>query len=98
MENFNDVINNNQLLLIDFFATWCGPCKIMHPILEELKEELGDNIRIIKIDVNKNEELSRTYHIESIPTFILVRAGKVLWRHSGVMSVIDLKTIISKYQ
>ena len=80
MEKFSDIINSEQLTLVDFFATWCGPCKKMHPILEQLKGELGDSIRIIKLDVDKNENLSMIYRIQSVPTLMLFRKGEVVWR------------------
>lgn len=71
MEKFNDIINGSQLTLVDFFATWCAPCKAMHPVLEQLKEYMGEGIRIIKIDVDKNQALSNAYGIQSIPTLML---------------------------
>ena len=98
MESFNDIINSEKLTLVDFFATWCGPCKMMHPILVQLKDELGDNIRIIKIDVDKNESLSMTHRIQSVPTLMLFRKGEVLWRQSGALSLSDLKASIAKFQ
>ena len=93
MENFNDIIKSNQLTLVDFYATWCGPCKMMHPVLEQLKDEFGDNIRILKIDVDKNEDVSAAYRIQSVPTLMLFRNGQVLWRQSGAMSLNVLKNI-----
>ena len=98
MENFNDIINSNQLTLIDFYATWCGPCKMMHPVLEQLKSELGDTLRIIKLDVDKNEALSAQYRIQSVPTLMLAKGGEILWRQSGAMRLNDLKTIVSQYR
>ena len=98
MESFNDIINSEQLTLVDFFATWCGPCKMMHPVLVQLKDALGDSIRIIKIDVDKNESLSMTYRVQSVPTLMLFRKGEVLWRQSGALSANDLKAIIAQYQ
>ena len=91
MENFNDIINGNQLTLVDFFATWCGPCKQMHPVLEQLKASEGENLRIIKLDVDKNESLASAYRIQSVPTLMLFRNGELLWRQSGAMSLADLK-------
>ena len=96
MENFNEIINSEQLTLVDFFATWCGPCKMMHPVLEQLKEQMGDNIRIIKIDVDKNEELCINYRIQSVPTLMLFRKGETLWRQSGALSLNQLKDIVEK--
>lgn len=98
MENFNNIINSEQLTLVDFFATWCGPCKMMHPVLEQLKEEMGDSIRIIKLDVEKNESLSDFYRIQSVPTLMLFKKGDVVWRQSGTASLSALKALIEKYQ
>ena len=98
MENFNDIINSEQLALVDFFATWCGPCKMMHPVLEQLKDELGESIRIIKIDVDKNNNLAMNYRVQSVPTLMLFRKGEMLWRQSGALRLNDLKAIVSQYQ
>ena len=98
MEKFNEMINGEQLTLVDFFATWCGPCKMMHPILEQLKEKMGDHIRILKVDVDKNEALSMQYRIQSVPTLMLFKKGEMLWRQSGAMSLNDLMQKISQLQ
>lgn len=98
MEKLNEIINGSQLTLVDFFATWCGPCKMMHPVLEQLKEEMGDSLRIIKIDIDKNEALMEQYRIQSVPTLMLFSKGKQLWRQSGAMSLADLKNVINTYQ
>lgn len=97
MEKFNDIINSENLTLVDFFATWCGPCKQMHPVLEQLKQELGDSIRIVKLDVDKNDALAAAYRIQSVPTLMLFRSGQVVWRQSGAMRLNDLKAIINQY-
>lgn len=97
MENFNDIINSDQLTLVDFFATWCGPCKMMHPVLEQLKDELGESIRIIKIDVDKNNNLAMNYRVQSVPTLMLFRKGEMLWRQSGALRLNDLKALVSQY-
>lgn len=97
METFNDIINREQLTLADFFATWCRPCKQMHPVLEQLKQELGDSIRIIKLDVDKNQAIANAYRIQSVPTLMLFRNGQVVWRQSGAMRLNDLKAIINQY-
>ena len=76
MEKFNEMINGELLTLVDFFATWCGPCKMMHPILEQLKEKMGDDIRILKVDVDKNEALSMQYRIQSVPTLSLIHISE----------------------
>ena len=98
MEKLNEIINGSQLTLVDFFATWCGPCKMMHPVLEQLKEEMGDSHRIIKIDIDKNEALMEQYRIQSVPTLMLFRKGDALWRQSGAMSLSDLKKVVNSYQ
>ena len=98
MEKFNEMINGEQLTLVDFFATWCGPCKMMHPILEQLKEKMGDDIRILKVDVDKNEALSMQYRIQSVSTLMLFKKGEMLWRQSGAMSLNDLMQKISQLQ
>lgn len=98
MENLNDIINGNQLTLVDFFATWCGPCKQMHPVLEQLKASEGENLRIIKLDVDKNEALANAYRIQSVPTLMLFRNGELLWRQSGAMSLADLKALLYGFQ
>ena len=98
MEKLNEIINGSQLTLVDFFATWCGPCKMMHPVLEQLKEEMGDSLRIIKIDIDKNEALMEQYRIQSVPTLMLFRKGDALWRQSGAMSLTDLHKGVHSYQ
>ena len=98
MANFNDIINSEGLTLVDFFATWCGPCKTMHPVLEQLKAELGDSIRIIKIDVDKNNNLAMNYRVQSVPTLMLFRKGEMLWRQSGALQLSALKKVIEQFQ
>lgn len=85
MESFNDVISSGQLVLVDFYATWCGPCKAMHPVLQELKQRLGDQIRILKIDVDRYQNTAAQYRIQSVPTLMLFRNGQILWRQSGAL-------------
>ena len=97
MENFNDIIKSGKLTLVDFYATWCGPCKMMHPVLEQLKEDFGESIRIIKIDVDKNEAISTQYRIMSVPTFMLFKNGEAVWRQSGTIRLNDLKNLISQH-
>ena len=90
METFNDVISGDRLVLVDFFATWCQPCKMMHPVLVQVKEQLGDNVRIIKVDVDKYEHTAAQYGIQAVPTLILFRNGQPLWRQSGMIQKGDL--------
>lgn len=97
METFNDVISGDSLVLVDFFATWCQPCKMMHPVLEQVKDALGDRIRIIKVDVDKYGATAGRYQIQSVPTLMLFRNGEVLWRASGAMSKADLLATIDSF-
>ena len=97
METFNDVINSGQLVLADFFATWCGPCKAMHPVLEQLKANLGDHLRIIKVDIDKHGIPTETYNVQAVPTLILFRNGQVLWRQSGAMPLNQLQAVVNQY-
>ena len=97
METFKDVISGDQPVLVDFFATWCQPCKMMHPILEQVKEVLGDRIRIIKVDVDKNDVIANQYRIQSIPTLMLFRQGEQLWRTSGVVQKAELLATIDPF-
>ncbi len=83
MEKFNDVITCEKLVLVDFFATWCQPCKMMQPVLEEVKDILGDKIRIIKVDIDKQSDIATQYRIQSVPTLILFNNGEQRWRNSG---------------
>ena len=89
--------NNGKPFIIDFFATWCQPCKMMHPILEQVKEVLGDRIRIIKVDVDKYGVTASQYGIQSVPTLMLFRRGEVLWRTSGVMQKSELLATIDPF-
>lgn len=97
METFKDVIAGDQLVLVDFYATWCQPCKMMHPILTQVKEVLGSSIRIIKVDVDKYAETANQYRVQSVPTLMLFRRGEVLWRTSGVVQKADLLATIDPF-
>lgn len=97
MEKFGDIIKSDKPVLIDFFATWCGPCQMMHPILEELHTLAGDKARIIKIDIDKNPQLASEYNVRSVPTLMIFKDGERLWRASGVHSAADLEAELSKY-
>jgi thioredoxin 1 len=83
--SFDNLIKSEKPVLIDFFATWCGPCKVLGPILKEVKDDLGDRISIIKIDVDKNQQIASQYQVRGVPTMILFQEGKQLWRESGVL-------------
>lgn len=94
MSNFDTIIKSDKPVLIDFFATWCGPCKMLGPILKEVKDSLGDRISIIKIDVDKNQQIASQYQVRGVPTMILFQNGKQLWRQSGVLNKEDIIKII----
>jgi thioredoxin 1 len=95
--SFDTIINSEKPVLIDFSATWCGPCKTLAPILKQVKDSLGERITIIKIDVDKNQQLSSKYQVRGVPTMILYQNGKQLWRQSGVISKEEIiKIIIEK--
>lgn len=83
--NFTALINSDQLTLVDFSAEWCGPCKMLAPILKQVKDEMGDDLKIVKIDVDKNQSLANTYQVRGVPTMIFFKNGEQLWRKSGVL-------------
>ena len=97
MSNFSEIINQDKPVLVDFFAEWCGPCKMMSPILKEVKSALGDKISIIKIDVDKNQPLAAKYQVRGVPTLILYKSGKQVWRQSGAVQKNELVTIINNF-
>ncbi|MGC1203707.1 MAG: thioredoxin [Flavobacteriaceae bacterium] len=95
--SFNSIINSNPLVLIDFYAHWCGPCKALAPILKAVKHELADTIKIIKIDVDKNQALASKYQVRGVPTMMLFKNGKQVWRQSGVLQKNELLAILNKH-
>ncbi len=91
MGNFTEIIQAETPTLVDFFATWCGPCKAMQPVLDQLKNELGTQVRILKIDVDVNPSVAEKFKIKGVPTFILFKKGEIIWRQSGALTLQTLK-------
>ena len=99
MAKFENIIQGNSLVFVDFFATWCGPCKMMHPVLEGLKKQLGERVKIVKIDIDSpvNRQLVNSYQVQAVPTLMLFKAGKMVWRQSGAMQATQIRQVIEKY-
>ncbi len=96
MSRFNEVINSGKPVLVDFYAEWCGPCKMMPPILKQVKDALKDQVTIIKIDVDKNPQAAQNFQVQGVPTLILFKDGKVRWRQSGVVEASQLQSVIQQ--
>jgi thioredoxin 1 len=97
MASFGSIIQSDTPVLIDFHAEWCGPCKTVAPILKSLKEDMGDSVKLIKIDVDKNPEIASTYQIRGVPTLMIFKNGNLMWRQSGVTPLEGLKTEVNKH-
>lgn len=97
MATFSEIIQSETPVLIDFTATWCGPCKMMAPILQEVKDKLGAKAKIIKIDVDKNQTTAIEMHVQSVPTLMLFKKGQLLWQHSGVTSASTLEQLFLQH-
>lgn len=95
--NFNAIIKGDVPVLVDFYADWCGPCKMLSPILKEVKDEMGDKVKIVKVDVDKNTELAARYQVRGVPTMILFKDGQQLWRQSGVLPRQQLLQILAQH-
>ena len=98
MENFNELIQSTELVLVDFYAEWCGPCKIMKPRILDVAERMGDNVKVVQIDVDKEKELATRFRISSVPTLIIFKNGKQQWRQSGIISTLALMKLLQEYQ
>ena len=97
MAKFQEIINSSKPVLVDFSAEWCRPCKMMAPILAQLKTMVGENTTILKVDVDKNPEVSKQYNIQGVPTLILFQNGTIKWRQSGVIQAAQLQSIIEQF-
>lgn len=95
MSKFSELINQDQLVLVDFYAEWCGPCKMMTPILKEVKDVLKERVSIIKIDVDKNQSIASKYQVRGVPTMLLFKKGKQVWRQSGILKKEELINVIT---
>ena len=98
MSDFNKLIQENKPTLVDFFATWCGPCKVQAPILEDVKKRVGDKANILKVDIDQNQELAMQYRVQSVPTLIMFKNGEAVWRAVGVQQADLLEQKIKDHQ
>ena len=98
MEKFNELIQSTKPVLVDFYAEWCGPCKIMKPRILDVAERMGDNVKVVQIDVDKEKELATRFRISSVPTLIIFKNGKQQWRQNGIISALALMKLLQEYQ
>lgn len=96
-KTFAELIRSDRPVLVDFYTEWCGPCKMMKPVLEKLKADLGNKLKIIKVDVDRNNQVALHYQIQGVPTFILFRNGQILWRQSGALPLAVLKQAVESH-
>jgi thioredoxin 1 len=97
MANFQDIIASDTPVLVDFSAEWCGPCKMMPPILKQVKDAMGDKVKIIKIDIDKNPQAANAYRVQSVPTLMIFKKGQTMWRQSGVVQAGQLQSVIQQF-
>ena len=97
MEKFSDLIRSDKPVLVDFYADWCGPCKSMEPIIKEVAKTVSGNTKIIKVNIDRNEQTAREFNLSAVPTFILFKNGNVLWRHPGMIDRASLLSVLQRY-
>ena len=97
MEKFGDLINSDMPVLVDFYADWCGPCKAMEPVIRDVAKSITGKVRVIKIDIDKNEEAARSFNVSAVPTFILFKKGHIVWRHPGMIDKNKLLSVLTQY-
>jgi len=97
MANFQEIIASDTPVLVDFSAEWCGPCKMMPPILKQVKDAMGDKVKIIKIDIDKNPQAANAYRVQSVPTLMIFKKGQTMWRQSGVVQARQLQSVIQQF-
>jgi len=97
MSKFNELINSDVPVLVDFFATWCGPCKMMSPILDDVAKQLQGKAKVIKVDVDKNQQAAAAYQVRGVPTLILFKNGKQIWKQSGIVQANELVSLINQH-
>ena len=97
MEKFGDLINSDMPVLVDFYADWCGPCKAMEPVIRDVAKSITGKVRVIKIDIDKNEEAARSFNVSAVPTFILFKKGNIVWRHPGMIDKHKLLSVLTQY-
>lgn len=97
MGNFAEIIASEKPVLVDFYAEWCGPCKMMPPILKEVKEALGDQVTVLKVDVDKNPQAANVYRVQGVPTLIIFQKGQVMWRQAGVVPAKQLQQVLQQF-
>ncbi len=97
-KTFKDIVSSAPIVMVDYFAEWCGPCKMLAPILSDVKKELGDSVKIVKIDIDKNQDLAAKQQVQGVPTLVLYKNGEQVWRQSGLLPKHELIQLIKSYQ